>query len=232
MRKNMTTVGLLEDEQDLCSEIAEYIERQHFKVLQCANVAEFNAIKSHIHIAIIDVNLPDGNGFDVTKDLHISHPDVGIIMLTAKGEITDKIEGLNRGADQYLVKPIKFSELSAHIQALDRRLSPPVWQLNITSQQLTSPQHITETLTTYELIFLQLLAKKMGEIIPRNEIAEAFGINWVDYDERHLDQLVSRLRKRWKLLHNVLPVKTAHRHGYSFCEPIRIMNPSAEAEKS
>lgn len=217
----MTTIGLLEDEIDLRSEIAEYLQSLNYQVVEAGTIKSFIPHLETIQIAIVDIGLPDGNGFQVTRQIHEQFPQTGIIMLTARGELNDKIDGLKYGADHYLTKPIKFHELAAYISALSRRIIPNTWQLNLIQRQLSSPQHVIEELSPYEFTLMSLLADKAGNVVTRTEIACAFGVNWLDYDERHLDQLVSRLRKRWKTNHNQsLPIKTAHGQGYMFSEHI------------
>lgn len=110
----MVCVGLLEDEISLRSEVAEFIRSENYQVLEAGSIAEFKPLIPAIQIAIIDIGLPDGNGNDVAKILHQTSPHIGIIMLTARGSTNDKIKGLKSGADQYLIKPIDFDELSAY----------------------------------------------------------------------------------------------------------------------
>lgn len=220
----MITVGLLEDEVDLRSEIAEYLQSLDYQVLEAGTVKSFQPLIDQIQIAIIDIGLPDGDGFQVANNINLQHTQIGVIMLTAHGEIDDKIHGLSMGADQYLVKPIKFEELAANISALSRRIIPKSWEINTLQHQLISPQNIVDELSPYEFTLLELLAKHPGNIVSRTDIAEAFGVNWIEYDERHLDQLISRLRKRWKTNNNItLPIKTAHGQGYMFSEHIKLI---------
>lgn len=219
----MVTIGLLEDEVDLRGEITEFLERQGFCALEAGSVNQFQDLIPKIQLAIIDIGLPDGDGFEVTDYIHKHKPEIGIIMLTARSDVNDKINGLKYGADQYLVKPIKFNELLAHINALSRRIIPQSWTLDRIRHQLTSPQNITEELTSYEFILIELLSINPGEIISRKQIATAFQVDWLDYDDRHLDQLISRLRRRWKDAKVALPIKTAHGQGYLFGEHIEII---------
>lgn len=221
----MVTIGLLEDEIDLRGEIAEFLQTQGYRVLEAGTIHEFQSLIPQIQLAIVDIGLPDGDGFQVADYLNHHAPQTGVIILTARGEATDKINGLKYGADKYLTKPIKFNELLAHIIALSRRIPMnQSWTLNRIQHQLTSPQNITEELTSYEFVFLELLVKNPGEIVSRTNIAKAFGVDWLDYDERHLDQLVSRFRKRWKTnTDTTLPIKTAHGQGYLFSEQIIVI---------
>lgn len=220
----MVRLLLLEDDDDLRSEIADFLTSEGHQVIDVGSIAAHLEYLDQIDIAIIDAGLPDGDGFDVAYNLRQSHPEVGIIMLTARGGISDKIRGLKGGADQYLVKPVKFNVLSAYITSMVRRITPQMWQLNITARLLISPNGKSSNITSLEMTLLKLLASNAGKIVPRPSIAKAFGSEWLDYDERHLDQLVSRLRKRWQSrTGEPLPLRTEHGRGYSFCTDVQVI---------
>ncbi|WP_050477148.1 response regulator transcription factor [Herbaspirillum rhizosphaerae] len=220
----MARVLLLEDEADLRAEVADFLHSEGHQVLEAGNVAEFCPQIDMADIAIIDVGLPDGDGFDVAEVLRKSHPQIGTIMLTARGSIDDKIKGLKRGADQYLIKPVRLSELSAYVAAIGRRVARTTWQLNLIERCLHAPGGHSENMSALEMTLLELLARNAGQVVHRPAIAKAFGTNWIDYDERHLDQLVSRLRRRWQNhTGEKLPLRTEHGQGYSFCVDIEVL---------
>lgn len=220
----MIRVGLLEDEEDLRNEVADFLQSEGYETIEAGTIAEFELFASQCDIAVIDVGLPDGSGFSAAETLRQSCPQTGIILLTARGSIDDRINGLKGGADQYLVKPIKLNVLSAYIAALSRRVAPPsTWRLSLIQRQLSAPNGYSKKMSALEMTLLELLARNAGQVVQRPAIASAFGSNWIDYDERHLDQLVSRLRKRWlKQTGEQLPLKTEHGQGYSFCVDIQI----------
>jgi two-component system OmpR family response regulator len=220
----MIRVGLLEDETDLRMEVTDFLRSEGYETRDAGTIAEFMLLTPQCDIAVIDVGLPDGNGFAVAEALRKSQPHIGIIMLTARGSIDDRINGLKGGADHYLVKPIKLTILSAHIAALARRVAPSkTWQLSLIQRHLLSPEGNAIKMSALEMILLELLARNAGKVVHRPSIASAFGSDWIDYDERHLDQLVSRLRRRWlKQTGAQLPLKTEHGQGYSFCVDIQV----------
>ena len=91
----------------------------------CASIAEAKkALAQPLQLALLDVGLPDGNGFDLLRDIREHHPKLPVIMLTARGEAMDRVLGLELGADDYLPKPFETRELTARIRAVLRRASP------------------------------------------------------------------------------------------------------------
>ena len=155
--------------------------------------------------------------------LRAAGPRAGIIMLTAQGGSSYKIRSLSESADHYLVKPIRFDELLAHLRALERRVIATNWRLYRVERELHAPDGHFEPLTEPELVLLELLASNAGEVVSRKSIAAGFGVDWLDYDQRRLDQMVSRLRRRWRSHSGQdLPCRTEHGKGYSFCADIEV----------
>lgn len=220
----MARVLLLDDEVDLRNEVADFLHSEGYGVTETGSVADFLQQVDEADIAIIDAGLPDGDGFDLTEQLRRTHPHIGTIMLTARGSIEDKIEGLRRGADHYLIKPVRLRELSAYVSSVKRRLGKENWRLHLLERRLYAPDGRYNDVNATEITLLRLLASNMGQVVQRPQIAKAYGVEWIDYDERRLDQMISRLRRRW---HNAtgdkLPLRTEHGQGYSFCEGIDIV---------
>ena len=219
----MSHIVLLEDKIELREEVAAFLHKRGWQVLQAGSLAEFSnciAQSSFAIIAIIDVMLPDGSGFDAMTQLREQRPECGIIMLTARGTTADKLQGLYGGADHYLVKPVKLLELAAVVDALSRRVTL-VWRLLRLARQLVAPGGACLLLSPLEMTLLDLFAKHPGTTVTRRQIAEAFGQDWLDFDQRRLDTIISRLRQRWRsAAGSELPLKTEHREGYSFAAPM------------
>ncbi|MGG1948485.1 response regulator transcription factor [Trinickia sp. NRRL B-1857] len=213
---------LLDDEVELREEIAAFLERRGWLVSHAGTVAEFRALAMHADIAVVDVMLPDGNGFEAASWLREKRDSCGIVMLTARGETHDKVSGLTGGADHYLVKPIKLLELEAILRALTRRVVSN-WRLDRQAGALVAPQGNRLEVSAGESALLELLASHPSQPVSRRQIAECFGYKWLDYDERRLEAMVSRLRQRWRSEAGTeLPLKTAHRIGYTFAEPLAL----------
>lgn len=218
----MTSLVLLEDETALREEVAAFLVAGGYVVAQAGTVAEFGRLldTEKFDIAVIDIGLPDGDGFQVAAALRASQPGIGIVLLTARIGTDDKLQGLQGGADHYLVKPIKLAELAAYIGALARRL-PCGWRLVAHRKMLHAPDGRGIQLSSQELTLIELLAQHAGKTVSRRSIVAAFGADWLSYDLRRLDTLVSRLRRRWKNEYAIeLPVRTEHGEGYCFVAEI------------
>lgn len=115
---------LLEDEQAIRSFIEIKLRSQGYVVIECETGKEaLEKIDESIDIALLDVMLPDMNGFEICERFREDYPNLGIIMVTAKGQEEDKVTGLKGGADDYMVKPFSPKELTARIESLQRRLN-------------------------------------------------------------------------------------------------------------
>ncbi|WP_169150584.1 response regulator transcription factor [Azoarcus sp. TTM-91] len=218
----MALLALLEDETDLREELEAHLSASGHTVLTAGSIAEFElvAASARLDIAVIDRGLPDGDGISVADSLRRSSPTTGIILLTARGSVDDKIAGLQGGADHYLVKPVKLPELSAHVAALLRRL-PAGWRLVAHECCLYAPDNAKLVLSNREFDFLALLARGGSRVVTRREVVEAFGEDWFSYDLRRLDTLVSRLRRRCRdEAGHELPIRTEHGRGYLTAELI------------
>lgn len=219
----MGDIILLEDHPILREEIASFLAKRGQAVTSVGTLADFRPLMPKVRIAIIDITLPDGSGFDAVERLRALSPRAGIIVLTARGSLDDKLAGLSGGADHYLVKPFSLLELSAIIEALDRRLGHG-WSLDPHRRELTNTSAHAIDLSAAEFALIEILAKHQGDIVDRRTIVEAMGHDWLDYDLRRLDSLVSRLRRRWwNEAGKALPLKTEHSRGYRFTEGIRLI---------
>jgi DNA-binding response OmpR family regulator len=218
----MACILLLEDEPDYRQELAGFLRGRGHTVRETGTLAEFWPVMDEADVALIDVNLPDGEGFQAVSRLRSSNPSAGIILLTARGTLQDKLAGLGGGADHYLVKPFRLLELEAIIQALLRRVSTH-WRLDSRTHALSDPEGHSLLLNPLETTLFHLLALNPEQQVEKRELVEAWGYAWLDYDLRKLDLAISRLRQRWlKECGSALPLKTEHRRGYSFSEPLRL----------
>ncbi len=212
----MAKLLLLEDEAELREELADFLRMRGWEVLEAGSVAQSLPLLAQIDIAVCDVMLPDGSGFDVASRLREHYPACGIVLLTALGATQNMVAGLQQGADHYLVKPVNLLQLDATLHALARRVVPRAWRLDCARRQLYAPDGSLLELSETELQLLSLLAGRQGAAASRRCIVEAFGYDWLDYDQRRLATLISRLRLRWKQkCGRELPLKTVHREGYA-----------------
>lgn len=177
-------------------------------------------------LIVLDVMLPGMNGFEVCKQIRQTS-DTPIIMLTARGEVSDRIVGLELGADDYLPKPFEPRELVARIQAIFRRQRKPITgksEILQSGSLFIDPAKYTAlldncplNLTTLEFELLVLLAREPGRVFSREQLQEKLkGYEWEAFD-RSIDVLVSRLRQKLKDdTRNPRYIKTIRGTGYTF----------------
>jgi len=175
------------------------------------------AAKGPFDLLILDVMLPDSDGFSLLEELRARGIDTPAIFLTARGEIADRIRGLNLGADDYLVKPFAFAELLARIQAVARRslAEPDDGRLEIADLVLDLRRHAVERaekpvdLTPKEFSLLEYLLRNKGQAISRAMITEKVWGHGFDTYSNLIDVHINHLRKKLdhdfepKLIHTV-----------------------------
>jgi len=198
-------VLIIDDDEKLGELLREYLGRFGFDVRTAAHPdTGLRLLKSDApDIVILDVMLPDMDGFAVCRKIRETSR-VPIVMLTARGDVMDRIVGLELGADDYLPKPFEPRELVARIQAVLRRGKPSEddelvrvgsLELNWTARaaRLDGKELV---LTTAEFDLLGLLVRNRGRVLTRDRILDEIrGLDWESYD-RSIDVLVSRLRQK------------------------------------
>jgi len=220
----MARLVLIEDDEDVLEEVSSFLVMRGHSVHLAESLATFRALMEEvpdIDIAIIDINLTDGEGYEAVSYLRQESERTGIIILTARGGIKDRLNGLESGSDHYLVKPFSLIELGAIIDALIRRIGLE-WQYDTRRKELRSPEGFTMELNVFECYLFELLCASQGDTVGRNTLAKRMGFEWAGFNDRRVDTAISRLRFRWKdLTHEALPLRTRHGLGYSFDHPIR-----------
>jgi DNA-binding response OmpR family regulator len=156
-------------------------------------------------LVLLDLMLPDANGFSVCEEIRATHPLVPVIMLTARSQETDKIRGLDAGADDYVTKPFSVGELVARINAIFRRLHRNVAsneEIAIGGAKIDPRKHEltrkgkTFTLSFYEVELLRLLWERAGQPVTREEILEKIWGVPGHATTRSVDNFVVKLRKK------------------------------------
>jgi DNA-binding response OmpR family regulator len=222
----VSRVLVIDDDERLNALLTKYLSQFGFSVCAVSHPEEgLSVLRSNpTDIVVLDVMLPGMDGFAVCRRIR-EHSRVPIIMLTARGEVTDRILGLEMGADDYLPKPFEPRELVARIQAILRRGvqvdaegSMQIGPLNVSWE--TRSAHLNGNdlgLTTAEFELLALLVRNRGRVLTRDRIMDTIrGIDWETYD-RSIDVLVSRLRQKLgdDARHSTM-IRTVRRTGYSF----------------
>lgn len=240
-------IALVEDNPDLRDDLQFQLSRNGLDVAAFGDAPALDAFLRDgvCDIAILDIGLPGEDGLSIAGRLRLAHASLGIILLTAQGEIESRLMGYERGADIYLVKPVDWRELVAQIHALHRRLkSPPVphitsWVLRQSGRELVSPAGKSLSLTAMEAKVLGLLARNAGEIVERDALmAEVAGEHSHQLDPRRLEVCISRLRQ--KCLDGLnggrehasdtgdasarMPLRTVRGAGYIFTQAIHVEN--------
>jgi DNA-binding response OmpR family regulator len=212
----MSHIGILEDSEVLRMELAGFFSQRGHTVYQAGTLAEFWPLMENIELAILDINLPDGEGFDAAKRMRAEKPRSAIILLTARQSLEDKLNGLNGGADVHLSKPFKLLELEAYVNSLLRKIGQG-WRLCSQRRALLSPSGQQLLLKPPEYQICELFADHADAVIDKRTMVEALGHDWCSYDLRRLDKLISRLRLRWETLQaEPFPLRTEFKAGYRF----------------
>ncbi len=224
----MTHILIVEDEPRLRKDLADFLELTGFTAEGVATARELRqalADGSSPAVIILDVGLPDGNGFELAAEIRKSRA-CGIIMLTALGDSDDRIRGFESGADIYLVKHSTLREIEAAIRSLLRRTGElpgsangnnDQWVLDGTNWMLIAPNHRSLKLTATEFAFMSVLCSNCGEICQREDLIETVARPRATFDNRHLDAVVSRLRRKLEEHINLaVPIKVVYGVGYTF----------------
>jgi DNA-binding response OmpR family regulator len=204
-----TTLLLVEDDVNVARTLGERFGGEGFAVTHAGTVAAAHAAlqKQHFHAAVLDVGLPDGNGFEVAKHLREVSPQTAMLFLTAYGTPEDRIHGLEMGADDYMTKPFAFRELLLRVQNMLRRardLQSPTTSsgpVRIGIAQVDFARFTARSgdtlhrLTHKECAVLQLLLEKSGRAVSRDEILNRAWAQDEFPTERTVDNFILRLRR-------------------------------------
>ena len=202
----MSDLLLIDDDEELCELLVSWLSQEGFQVRAChdGSSARKALNESSPDAVVLDVMLPDGSGLELLKQLRNDHPDLPVLMLSARGEPLDRILGLELGADDYLAKPCDPRELTARLRAVLRRSHPAAVSSQMELGDLCfSPMRGVVTidqrditLTVSESRILEALLRQPGELLDKQELAQiALGRKLTLYD-RSLDMHISNLRKK------------------------------------
>jgi two-component system copper resistance phosphate regulon response regulator CusR len=197
---------LIEDEPKVSGFIKKGLEEQNHTVHTAFDGLQGKALafSEDFELVILDLNLPKINGIEVCKAIRDRNKSLPILMLTALGTIENKVEGLDSGADDYLVKPFEFAELLARVRALSRRnfdhIKTEIYtladlELN-TASKTVSRKGIKIELTAKEFDLLEYLLKNKGKVVSRRDIAENVWDVSFDTGTNIIDVYINYLRKK------------------------------------
>lgn len=221
---------VVEDDADLRNQVVTYLTMSGFDAVGVGSAADLYrqmAVES-FSILVLDLRLPDEDGLSIAAHVH-THGNIGIIMVTARGDIEDRLRGREAGADVYLTKPVDLRELVAAVKSLERRLNPvaasfpvpsaPQWRLDRESFSLTAPNNRSVPLTANEVALLNRLSSPYGVTVPRGDLLATLGYDPDDPSNRNLDAALRRLRLKVERDAGLpLPIRTVHSIGYLISE--------------
>lgn len=214
---------VVEDDPALGAIVVRGLVEEGYAVdLEATVVGARHAVDSHPYdLVVLDLGLPDGDGVELCRQLRAHQVPVPVLMLTARDGLSDKVEGLDAGADDYLTKPFHYPELAARIRALLRR--PPATTgpvLVVGDISLDPAAHVvrngavTVPLTAREFSLLEVLMRRAGQVVTRSELLDHV---WdADYDglSNVVDVHIAALRRKLALPGSPAPIETIRGVGY------------------
>lgn len=220
-------VLIIEDEKELSDSIRKYLSTENFI---CEAAYEYNEALEKIHLneyacIILDITLPNGSGLDILKELKNMHKAEGVLIVSARNSMDDKITGLNTGADDYLAKPFHLPELGARVSAIIRRkqfggrnqIAVDDLTLDMHEKSLKfSGTHISLTRKEYELL-LYLLSNK-NKVITKEAIVEHLWGDDIDMSDSYdfIYSHIKNLRKKMMAAGSPDYIKAVYGMGYKF----------------
>lgn len=222
-------VLIVEDETDLQGILADFLSREKYSYDAVTTYKEASEKISlyEYDCILLDINLPDGSGFKLLDELNEVKKADGVIIISARNSIDDKIKGLNLGADDYLTKPFHLSELNARIQAVIRRKKFETTRkvffanLEIDLPQFLAKVHNEEiNLTKKEFDILQHLVANKNIVVSKNSLIEYIWGDYVD-NSQSIDLLsthLKNLKKKLKQANAGLEIRNIYGVGYQIVE--------------
>ena len=236
----MSDLLLIDDDQELCELLVSWLSQEGFQVRAChdGSSARKALSESSPDAVVLDVMLPDGSGLELLKQLRNDHPDLPVLMLSARGEPLDRILGLEMGADDYLPKPFEPRELLARIRSVLRRshampsnvpsdkaqqIRFSGWTLDLTARHLLNPTGLVIMLSGAEFRLLRVFLEHPNRVLNRDQLLNLTQGRDADPFDRSIDIQISRLRQ--KLGEDArLPqiIKTVRNGGYVLAGQVNV----------
>ncbi|MDF1777713.1 MAG: response regulator [Rhizobiaceae bacterium] len=234
MENGDVRILVCDDERDVCEMLQEYLKKRGFMVSMASSGKQLREVleAEKIGLIILDINMPGEDGLSVLRSLRVDN-QTPVIMLTAAGEVVDRIIGLEMGADDYLGKPVDLRELEARIKSVLRRQNDGQGRsgdkpktgsarfgeflLDIEAAKLTTQEGAEVPLTAMEFSLLKVFAENRGRALTRDQLLEqAHDRSWDPFD-RSIDIRISRIRRKVEVNpEKPLIIKTVRGIGYIF----------------
>ena len=227
------TILLVEDHDALRAVTAEVLRTQGHAVTEAPSAEALDEVlpRRCFDVAVLDLNLPGENGFSLSARLRKTCPGIGIVMVTVRQALQDKMSGYDHGADVYLTKPTEPQELCAVVQALGRRLNtsqeradtPGEWLLDLTKGALSLGQNSVQ-LRQPEARVLQALALAPQAFLEHWQLLQILGKPVDDQGKAQLEVLISRLRRKLQELDaGVQAIRADRGRGYGLAVPVTLV---------
>ena len=221
------TILLVEDEDRLAAALIELFHSEKYLADHADNGEDglYAALQKDYDVIVLDVMLPKMDGFAVVHALRRAGKKTPVLMLTARDEIRDKIEGLDQGADDYMTKPFVPEELLARVRALSRRQGEVLLDelrfgdlcLSLATNELSTPGQSVR-LAFKEAELLKLLIANKGVILSKETILRQLWGDESDAVENNVEAYVSFLRKKLSFLRSSVKIQAIRRQGYLLLE--------------
>lgn len=227
---------LVDDEQTLREPLADYLSRQGFRVTQAASAAEARSRlrEDTPDLVLLDIMMPGEDGLSLCRHLSETRA-IPTILLTAKGEATDRIVGLEIGADDYVVKPFEPRELVARIRSVLRRVAKGMpapaddeliefdgWQLDPLKRRLTAPDGALVSISSAEFRLLMAFVEHPRQVLDRDRLLDMVQGREAHLFDRAVDNQISRLRRKIERdSRNPTLIQTVWGGGYMLAADVR-----------
>lgn len=215
---------IVEDNDDLRDSLADALGTRghHVVAVDCAEAVPEQAELTRLDLAIVDLNLPGEDGLALAQRLREAQPGLGIIMLTARAQSSDKVAGYEHGADIYLTKPVSLQELAGAVQALGRRLKPAGYdgglELDTRRLCLIGADGSVTALKPQEAALLAAFVRAPQQRLEHWQIAGLLGMPDQDINKPALELHIVRLRKKLPGgTDDCSPIKAIRGWGYQLC---------------
>ena len=229
---SLSRIAVVEDDPEISRMVTTYMTEHGFEVMAARSGRDLDRVMSggKIDCVILDVGLPGEDGLSICRRLR-GKSSVPIIMVTGRGSETDRIVGLELGADDYLPKPFNPRELVARVRAVMRRSagieppSPPVpgtltfegWRLDMARRQLFAPDGTPRSLTSGEFNILSIFCQNSRKVLSRDDLLELLHGRAAAVFDRSIDVQISRLRRKIETnMKDPSFIKTVRYGGYFF----------------
>lgn len=240
---------IVDDDHEFRDELSEYLSSHEYLVgtANSGNTMRVRLDEKRYDLALVDLSLPGDDGLSLMKYLHDNH-QIPVIMMTGKGDVIDRVIGLELGAEDYLAKPFEPRELLARMRSVLRRMTrvPALgsgserniivfdrWRLDLSSRELLTATGDDMPLTTAEFKLLEVFVTHPKRVLTRNVLLDnVYGTEWAAYD-RSIDNLVFRLRRKIESVSGEPKlIKSVRGVGYLFTADIERASNSFLAQNS